>query len=190
MTVDAAHSPTTRCDHSPQVACGLISDEDLLQKFVSAPMMAYFRAKFPNLDHTTLETRICELLKFLILMKFSPGRILFRQEIDDVWHYWILQTREYRRLCETLPGNLFRDHSSMDYPETAAAAEAISRTDGAQRILSFFISYYRNFGPITRKRLECWPPLQRFKRRSGWNLNELNNFLRHQAFGAIAAGRV
>jgi len=156
-----------------------ISDEHIMREFVTPQMMAYFGAKLPNVDLDTLTHRICELLKYLMLAPFSPGRILFGKDVDDVWHYWILQTRQYAQLCEKLPGETFRHHSSADYVETDDATEA-STAEAVQRILSFFISYYRNFGPVTRDQLECWPPLQRVAQEAGWNLDDLNDFLHDQ----------
>jgi hypothetical protein len=156
-----------------------ISDDSIMHEFVTPQMMAYFGAKLPNVKLNTLTHRICELLKYLILTPFSPGRILFGTDVDDVWHYWILQTRQYAQLCEKLPGGTFRHHSSADYVEAKDATE-VSTADAMQRILSFFISYYLNFGPITKDQLECWPTLQWVAQEAGWNLDDLNNFLHDQ----------
>jgi hypothetical protein len=162
-----------------------ISDGELLRKFVTPQMMRYFCAKMPELATEVLADRICELLKFLILVRFSPGRILFGKQVDDLWHYWILQTRQYAELCDQLPGKSFRHHSSTVYE---SAAEATRETDqkpeigvAVQRIISFFISYYRNFGPIVGDRVECWPTLQQVMREAGWDVVGLNDFLREQA---------
>jgi hypothetical protein len=154
----------------------VITDRQILEKFVTPQMMRYFSAKLPTLSSETSALRICEMIKYLILVQYSPGRILFGKEIDDIWHYWILQTREYSQLCESLPGGFFRHHSSNDYvaeekPVEAPLAEAI------ERVLSFFISYYANFGPLTAERLECWPPLQVLMEEASWDISELNEFL-------------
>jgi len=156
-----------------------ISDDSIMHNFVTPQMMTYFEAKLPNVKLDTLAHRICELLKFLMLVRFSPGRILFAKDVDDVWHYWILQTRQYAQLCEKLPGRIFRHHSSVDYQETDHVTES-GIGDAVQRILSFFISYYANFGPLTTDRLECWPTLQRVAKEAGWNLDDLNDFLHDQ----------
>jgi len=161
----------------------VVSDQELLEKFVTLPLMRYFRAKLPTLKPEILERRLCELLKFLILVRFAPGRILFPKEIDDLWHYWILQTRQYAELCSRLPGGSLLYHSSNDYRESAQA-EQVDRSEAIRRIISFFISYYRNFGPVTEERLECWPPLQKVMQQAGWDINELNAFLREHAAAA------
>jgi hypothetical protein len=164
-----------------------ISDQELLESFVSAAMLKYFQAKMPDLDPDVLVRRVCELLKYLILVRFSPGRILFGKDVDDVWHYWILQTRQYSELCEKLPGKWFRHHSSTVYQEAAEQAEKVDIADALQRILSFFISYYRNFGPITEERLACWPTLQQVTREAEWDIDSLNDFLRERSLAGVAA---
>jgi hypothetical protein len=160
----------------------VMSDEALLSRFVSPQMTSYFQLKMPETDRDVLTRRTCELLKFLILVRFSPGRILFGKEIDEIWHHWILQTRQYAELCRKLPGRSFRHHSSTVYE--ACGTTDPRQTDigeAVQRILSFFISYYRNFGPIAEDRIECWPTLQQVMQEAGWNLDGLNAFLREQA---------
>ena len=163
-----------------------VLDQEILHEFVTPQMMDYFRVKMRDVNSETLVLRVCELIKYLILVRFSPGRILFGREIDDVWHYWILQTRQYAQLCEKLPGKTFRHHSSVEYQEAAGAAEKVTTSDALQRILSFFISYYRNFGPITGDRLKCWPTLQRVVQEARWDLDDLNDFLSERAVSRAA----
>jgi len=165
---------------------GFISDQELLRQFVSPVMMNYFKAKMPEVAPEALVGRVCELLKFLMLVRFSPGRILFGKQVDDVWHYWILQTRQYAELCEKLPGGSFRHHSSTVYEEFAEAEPNVDLGEAVQRILSFFISYARNFGPISQDRVECWPTLQQVMQESGWDIDQLNDFLRGQVLACAA----
>jgi hypothetical protein len=159
-----------------------ISDAELLVAFVTPEMMSYFEAKMPGVRRASLTLRVCELLKYLMLIEFCPGRILFGRDIDDVWHYWILQTRQYAQLCEKLPGRFFRHHSSLAYRETTNVAQAADPSEAVQRILSFFISYYRNFGPMTDDRIACWPTAQRLMGEANWSIDELNRFLCDMAF--------
>jgi hypothetical protein len=81
-----------------------------------------------------------------------------------------------------LPGNFFRHHSSVAYREPASAVQAADSPQAVQRILSFFISYYRNFGPMTDDRVACWPTVQRIMDEAGWDLAGLNHFLCEMAF--------
>jgi hypothetical protein len=164
----------------------IVSDDALLRRFVSPQMMSYFQLKMPELGREVLTRRVCELLKFLILVRFSPGRILFGKEIDEIWHFWILQTREYAELCKKLPGRSFRHHSSTAYDQGSASAPRQHPGEAVERILSFFISYYRNFGPVPEDRIDCWPTLRQVMQEAGWDLAGMNEFLREQAFARAA----
>lgn len=98
----------------------MVTDTELLNEFVSESMLTYFKNKNHNLNESQIKTQLSELLKFLILTEHFPGNIIFGKEIDDLWHLWIMQTRQYDELCKKLPGGFFRHHSSKDYPEEIA----------------------------------------------------------------------
>ena len=164
----------------------VISDDALLRRFVSPQMMSYFQLKMPELSRDVLTRRVCELLKFLILVRFSPGRILFGKEVDEIWHFWILQTRQYAELCRKLPGKSFRHHSSTTYEQCLASPPQQDVGEAVERIVSFFISYYRNFGPLAEDHIECWPTLRQVMQEAGWDLVGLNDFLREQALARAA----
>ena len=66
-----------------------------------------------------------------------------------------------RSSCKNLPGGFFRHHSSNDYKETDSPRET-PLDEAVERVLSFFISYYLNFGPLTAE----WPAAGR---RCAWS---------------------
>jgi hypothetical protein len=188
----------------------------LLRRFVTPNMLVYFARKLPELSRHDIEVRLCELLKFLILVRDFPGNIIFGLEIDEFWHLWIMQTREYEALCKALPGGEFRHHSSRDYPEaqlawqevdallapihhadTDAATSSAPREgarqrfeQNAQRLLSFFASYLATFGPLNEEVIPLWPPLERLVARLNWDTKALNAFLAEQLAksGMVPAG--
>ena len=185
-----------------------IQDDTLLARFLSPNMLVYFCRKRPDLTLQLVRRQLAELLKFLILVRDFPGNIIFGPEIDEMWHLWIMQTRDYEGLCAALPGGEFRHHSSRDYPEqilaeqilnTAQAEDLLTRISeqaspptppdagsrerfeqNAQRLLSFFASYYSTFGPLSDDIIPLWPPLQRLSERLGWTSTRLNTFLAEQ----------
>lgn len=193
-----------------------LDDAALLRRFVTPNLLVYFARKFPELDRPAIEMRLCELLKFLILVRDFPGNIIFGKEIDEFWHYWIMQTREYEALCSALPGGEIRHHSSRDYPEellsmeqalaliapvasetTSPTASALPRDvskqrfeQNAQRLLSFFASYLATFGPLREEVIPLWPPLERLATRLNWDTAGLNAFLADQLAqsGMVPAG--
>ena len=165
----------------PVPAVAECADEVLLARYVDDRLRVYFTAKFPAWDRESLDRRLCELLKFLILVRDFPGNILFGEEIDNVWHAWILQTREYAAMCALLPGGAFRHHSSRAYPEEVVAGRAPGGFEAnAQRILSFFASYRASFGPVRAENIPLWPPLERLVTRLGWDAAALDSFLLEQ----------
>ena len=193
---------------------GGISDEELLNQFVTPNMYVYFRAKLPHLTPDVLKCRLVELTKYLILAPKFPGNILFGQEMDDLWHFWVMQTREYAQFCKTLPGGTFRNHDSndhLDYPINWGEAETVAQDvirakelkasgqkpagsefdkekadQHMKRVLSFFASYVSSFGPLKPEAIENWPPVQRVMRRLEWSLNDFNAFLMAQAQPKVA----
>ena len=186
------------------------SNEDLFRRFLTPNMLVYFARKCPHLSEGELRQQLAELLKFLIFVRDFPGNIIFGKEIDEMWHLWIMQTREYEALCAALPGGEIRHHSSRDYPETGLTEEeardilAAGPTDeipapaireggkerfeqNAQRLLSFFASYYLTFGPIVPEVVPLWPPLKRLADRLDWTAEKLNAFLGDQVRRAAEA---
>src|ERR1700730_5524227 len=152
---------------------GSLTDEYLLERHLPQAMEHYFVKKLPDLNRDELQVRIAECIKGLMLI--SPGKILFSDEIDTIWHYWILQTEQYAELCANLPSGEFCHHSSDDYPD--AEQEAADKAGESDRVIGFFVSYVRNFGAIEPSRLRYWPPLASLMSALGWELPQMIAFL-------------
>ncbi len=73
----------------------MIAREDLRHRFLSPQMTYYFHKKLAPLPPMEVDLRIEETLKFLNLAVYCEGAIPVSKEIDDVWHYWVLETAEY-----------------------------------------------------------------------------------------------
>ena len=190
----------------------IYSNSDILNQFLSNQMFVYFCRKRPEINPQDMRNRLAEFLKYMVLSDVFPGNILFGDEIDDLWHLWIMQTRQYAELCSKLPNARFCHHNSNDYPEgplTSAEADAlIARVvqgeekhkpspsemrehfeQNAKRILSFFASYYKNFGPVSADIVVHWPPLARMIKRLGWSIDQFNDFIAEQAAKATPVDR-
>lgn len=187
------------------------SDDFLFKSFLSPALFTYFRVKRPEIDADDLRIRLTELLKFLILAHEFPGNILFGEDLDDLWHLWIMQTREYEKLCENLPSGRFMHHDSRDQPTqplTWDDVEGVARhmiaekaekgvakagadfspqrvRENAERLLSFFASYIENFGDVQPEVVYCWPPMQRLLRRMRWSTEDFNAFLREHSMPPV-----
>lgn len=105
-----------------------------------------------------VERQALECLRYLYLVSAHREELagLFlpvEQEIDEVWHYLILQTAEYRELCARLPGGFFIEHRSVSY--TAYEKES-SREQAAAEALRWIPLYRDAFGPFDEGALPHW----------------------------------
>jgi hypothetical protein len=151
----------------------MITGDALRRAFLNPQMEHYFQKKLAPLPPEEVELRIDELLKFLNLAVHKDGPTPVSREIDDVWHYWVLQTVEYASLCSKLPGGLFVNHSSNDYEEFVVL-DVKTKAPDPLAMMSFLGAYVKNFGPFEADRVTHWPFATRLMDLLGWSLDELN----------------
>ncbi|MFD4631570.1 hypothetical protein ACFVYR_26085 [Streptomyces sp. NPDC058284] len=133
--------------------------ESLLGTALHQEVVRHFAAKpdAPAASYVTHQVREC--LRYLYLVSRHPDRLggLFlpvEQEIDEIWHYLILQTREYRELCEQrLPGGRFIHHRSVSYGDYQ---QAPGRATAAEEALRWLPLYTAAFGPYDEDALPHW----------------------------------
>ena len=154
----------------------MITTRQLREAFLSPQMKFYFDRKLTQLLSQEVDVRIEELLKYLNMAVHCNSDIPVSKEIDDVWHYWILETAEYERLCQKLHGGGFFHHTSNDYAayvDPEAKNHRIDLTFG----VSILSSYVLNYGPFEPDRVKYWPLAARLMERLGWDLDQLNAWL-------------
>lgn len=154
----------------------MISNERLRTSFVTPAMAHYFASKLAALPKAEVDRRIEELLKYLNLAAHSPGGIPFTDEIDDVWHLWILQTKQYQQLCLKLQGGKFIHHSSNDYEEFDDSGLR-ERPIDLQRAVALLRAYVVNYGPFEADRVCYWTVAARVMQNLGWTVDRLNAWL-------------
>lgn len=152
-----------------------ITNQQLCAAYLSAPMRHYFKKKFSHLPEAELHARIEETLKFLAIATYCSGAIPVSREIDDIWHYWILQTQEYQELCLSLQGRKFIHHTSNDYVEYFD--EDIGKHDNLQLDIKMLAIYVTNYGPFEESRVKYWLLASHLVEKRGWNLQQLNDWL-------------
>lgn len=112
-----------------------------------------------NVDDQELFLQVNEFLKFIFLKSIytlrqeEPVFIPVSREIDEIWHAFILQTKEYQELCDRLPGGVFIHHQSINlnyYIEVVGLRETIKRS------LNFLVEYYRYFEAFKMPQLKYW----------------------------------
>jgi hypothetical protein len=154
----------------------MISNERLRATFVTPAMAYYFERKLAPLPKAEVDARVEELLKYLNLATHSHGGIPFSDEIDDVWHLWIMQTKQYMQLCMKLQGGRFIHHSSNDYEEYVDK-DLRQRPIDLQRAVALLRAYVVNYGPFEAERVRYWTVAARVMEQLGWTVDRLNAWL-------------
>ncbi|MER7395743.1 hypothetical protein ABT381_09515 [Streptomyces sp. NPDC000151] len=138
-----------------------VTEDDLtalLGPTLYAELVGHFAAG-TDAPRAYTERQALECLRYLYLISKYPEELsgLFlpvEQEIDEFWHYLILQTREYRTLCEErLPGKFFIEHRSIGYEEYQ---QEPGREQAIEEALRWIPLYCREFGPFDEGALPHW----------------------------------
>ena len=121
--------------------------------------------------------RFTECLKYLYLVSACRDRVCNKffpltAEVDEFWHYLIIQTREYQDLCQKLPGGFFIHHRSISFREYQK--ESGDRAKVAGEFLGWIPLYVQYFGCFDDRNSPCWIPVSFLVSRVGMGLSELN----------------
>ncbi|MFH8484700.1 hypothetical protein [Streptomyces longisporoflavus] len=157
--------------------------EDLLGSALHKEVVDHFTAKTER-PRTHIEHQVRECLRYLYLVSRHPDRLggLFlpvEQEIDEIWHFLILQTREYRELCEQrLPGAYFIHHRSIAYTDyqggEGGGRAAEQRRVAAEEALRWIPLYTAAFGPFDEDALPYWTIVRFLHHELGRSLAEIS----------------
>jgi hypothetical protein len=153
-----------------------ITNQQLTDTFLTPQMLHYFETKLAPLPPQEVSTRIEEALKFLNMATYFHGSIPVTKEIDDVWHYWILETREYSRLCSKLQGQEFIHHSSNVYLNYSAEQHRPAAND-LEEEAAMLCSYVLNYGPFETDRVKYWVLAAYLIEKCRWTIGQLNDWL-------------
>ncbi|MGE0633784.1 MAG: hypothetical protein AB7O96_15325 [Pseudobdellovibrionaceae bacterium] len=158
------------------------SNEALIETYLSEPLFLYLVEKLGlQNDLPTANLRIAECLKLLLLLPYSKGTVPASREVDEVWHWLILETAEYEKLCKKLPTGKFLHHRSVVFDRIEREQDSsFSREKFQSEItekLSWLISYRKNFGEFAVDALGYWPLTQELMRDQKINLTQLNGLL-------------
>jgi hypothetical protein len=152
-----------------------ITNQQLRDAFLTPQLKHYFEQKLSPLPCAEVCVRVEEALKFLNIAVYCHGNIPVSKEIDEIWHYWILETKEYQKLCSALQGRKFLDHSSNDYLKYFD--KDIETRNDLTRDVAMLATYVLNYGPFEKKRMKYWPLAAHLVEKSGWSARQLNRWL-------------
>ncbi|MGH4030048.1 hypothetical protein ACQB60_14045 [Actinomycetota bacterium Odt1-20B] len=162
-------APTPAPAHAPTA-------EDLLGPALHDEVVEHFAAMPGAPAAPVVATQVRECLRYLYLVSRHPERLggLFlpvEQDIDEIWHYLILQTREYRELCEQrLPGGHFIHHRSISYD---AYQRSPGRATAAEEALRWIPLYTEAFGPFDEDAVAHWTVVRFLHDELGLSLAEI-----------------
>lgn len=148
----------------------------LLGDALHAEVVQHFQDKDPDVPRDFVERQVTECLRYLYLVSRHREQLsgLFlpvEQDIDEIWHYLILQTREYRTLCEErLPGRFFINHRSIAYEDYQ---EEPGRERAVEEALRWIPLYCREFGPFDEGALPHWTIARFLHEQLGVSLSDI-----------------
>lgn len=158
--------------------------KSLLGDALHAEVVAHF-VRTTDATPACVERQVTECLRYLYLISRHRDELsgLFlpvEQEIDEIWHYLILQTREYRALCqERLPGRFFIEHRSIGYEEYQQEG---GREEAIAEALRWIPLYCREFGPFDEGVLPHWTIVRFLHEQMSMSLREISGL---QPLGAV-----
>ena len=151
----------------------MISFSDLRAKHPSAGMLRHLQHQFSALNDDELNLRLQEFLKFIYIQSLKEGGFIpVSDEIDQIWHEYILQTREYQALCLDLPGKSFVHHQTTtlaDYAKKHDRKKVISS------MLAWIPDYHRYFGEFTEKTAPYWTMVTFLSKELHLSLKQIND---------------
>lgn len=148
--------------------------EDFLSKYIDPPMWFYLLNKFPNIDEDILESQLTELVKYLYITSCISSPLLVTQELDEIWHSMILETKAYYEFCMLMPGKKYIHHSSNDYE----SEKKPSIDESIENEIVFYANYVKEFKGFTESNIVLWPGALAFKEASNCkSIADLNGFL-------------
>ncbi|MCS0637452.1 hypothetical protein NX801_17635 [Streptomyces sp. LP05-1] len=167
--------PTT----TPADGTGRLTGEDLRQLLglTLHDETVEHTARRTGVPREYAERQVLECLRYLYLVSRHRDRLsgLFlpvEQDIDEIWHYLILQTREYRALCEErLPGRYFVHHRSVSYEEYQREP---GREQAIEQALRWIPLYCAAFGPFDEGALPHWTIVRFLHQRMNMPLAEIS----------------
>jgi hypothetical protein len=136
-------------------------------------ILARYEAVFADMPTQKRQLLIKEMLKFLFLRStYNKGFVPLTGEADEVWHEFILYTKEYEKFCQALPGGFFIHHTPMHLDEFCQGKD---KKDVMTDLLQWLPNYYRHFGEFTAEAAECWFLVDFLKQELGFSLSDINN---------------
>ncbi|EJX1092962.1 TPA: hypothetical protein I7787_21020 [Vibrio vulnificus] len=131
------------------------SDFNTVKAYCDRTYYSLVKSRLPKLEN--FDTLYEETIKFLIISsQIKATQIPVNDEADMIWHEFILQTAEYRILCERyLPSGMFIDHTSITVSDRMKVV-GIDYDDDMSEQLAWLGYYYYYFGSFSYTTASIW----------------------------------
>jgi hypothetical protein len=153
-----------------------ITNQQLRAAFLNPAMRYYFEKKLAPISRAEVRVRVEEALKFLNMAAYCHGSIPVSKEIDEIWHYWILETQQYKKLCRALQGGKFLHHRSNAYMEYFDK-DIATRGNDLKHDVAMLSTYVLNYGTFKKDRVKYWLLATHLVEKCGWSVRQLNRWL-------------
>lgn len=131
--------------------------EKIVPTFSPDFMLTVLPEEFSHLASNELNSRLIEFLKFIYLRSLwidvHDGFVPVKKPIDEIWHAFIVQTREYARFCQALPGKVFLHHTTVHLEDFAQHKD---RASLVKEMLAWIPRYREHFGLFTPEAAAYW----------------------------------
>jgi hypothetical protein len=138
-------------------------------------MLKILEDEFSHLNKNELIARISEFLKFAYLRSLYETEENFfvpvKKPIDEIWHAFIVQTRDYPKFCQALPGNFFLHHTTTHLDDFGGEK---NKSALVQDMLAWIPRYREHFGPFTEEAAEYWLMPSFLKEKFDLSLEQIN----------------
>ena len=135
-------------------------DEQRLMDIGSSELFDIICCNFKTKEtNKQIRTKYLECLKYLFLVskyhdKLEGKFMSLVQDIDEIWHFIIIQTRQYMKLCGRLPGKRFLHHQSLSFE--SYTSKKTYRKDNIKEMLAWIPLYVDNFGCFNLETGKYW----------------------------------
>ncbi len=145
---------------------------------VTSLMARILLSRFAHWNQEKLVMVVEEFVKYAHLAIFYTGKhaLPCSAEVDEVWHAFILETREYKKFCESILPGSFLHHVKPMGEESGHQGSLPDLSDSLDEHLTFLASYIMNFGPFTDESISHWLPALTLMESFDWSLQDLNTF--------------
>ena len=156
---------------------------ELIKKHPTSGMKQQLNKVFSYLHQDEINIRMTEFLKFIYIQSIKEGGFIpVTDEIDQIWHEYILQTREYQSLCMDLPRGKFVHHQTITL---ADYSKSHNRIDLIKSMLNWIPDYYSCFGEYTEQTAKYWIVVDFLSKELNLTLPQINQIGQDKATESV-----